>query len=137
MTLYPHLNPIFELELLAELESKAVYTSVKAGEILIATGQLIRQVPIVLSGSVKILRIDDEGNEILLYYLSETESCAMTFTCCMQQFPSEVQAVAEEDTDLLFLPITLMDGWMAKYPSWRSFCYENHSLPFSRITENG
>ncbi len=121
MPLYPNLHTVFEPELLEELETKAVHKAIKAGEILISIGQTVRQVPIVLSGSVKILRLDEDGNEILLYYLSPTESCAMTFTCCMQQFPSEVQAVAEEDSELLMLPIAVMDKWIVQYPTWRSF----------------
>jgi len=77
--------------------------------------------PIVLSGSVKVSRIDDDGKELLLYYVNPNESCAMTFTCCMQQYPSEIKAVAEEDVTMLTIPITFMDEWLVKYPTWKSF----------------
>lgn len=133
INLYPNLSPVFEPELLDELDKKAVHRSVKAGETLIAIGQLVRQVPIVLSGSIRIMRVDDEGNEILLYYLSQTESCAMTFTCCMQQFPSEIQAVAEDDSELLMLPINVMDEWIVKYPTWRSFVMKTIHYRFQEL----
>lgn len=132
-TLYPNLSLVFEPGLLEELEQKAGHLSIKAGEILISIGQLVRQVPIVLKGSLKIMRVDEEGNEILLYYLSETESCAMTFTCCMQQFPSEVQAVAEEDSELLMIPIAFMDKWIVNYPSWRSFVMKTIHYRFQEL----
>lgn len=115
------LNTVFEPALLEELEKKAVYSHIAAGEKLIHIGQLVRQVPIVLSGSLKISRVDEEGKELLLYYLNPLESCAMSFTCCMQQYPSEVEAVAEEDSDLLLLPTGVMDEWLVKYPTWKSF----------------
>ena len=115
------LNTVFEPELLEEIEKKASYSSSKAGTKLISIGQTVRQVPIVLSGSVKVSRIDEDGKELLLYYLNPMESCAMSFTCCMQQFPSEIEAVAEEDSEVLFLPIAIMDEWLVKYPSWKSF----------------
>jgi CRP/FNR family transcriptional regulator len=49
------------------------------------------------------------------------ESCAMTFTCCMQQYPSEIRAIAEEDTEIMAIPVGLMDEWLVKYPTWKSF----------------
>jgi CRP/FNR family transcriptional regulator len=39
----------------------------------------------------------------------------------MQQYPSEVRAVAEEDAGLVALPVSVMDQWLATYPSWKSF----------------
>ena len=115
------LNTVFEPALLDEVEQKGVFTHIKAGDTLIHAGQIVRQVPIVLTGSLKISRVDEEGKEILLYYLNPLESCAMSFTCCMQQYPSEVEAVAEEDTNLLLLPTGVMDSWIVKYPTWKSF----------------
>ena len=115
------LSTVFEPELLEEIEKKASFSSIKAGTKLISIGQIVRQVPIVLSGSVKVSRIDEDGKELLLYYLNPMESCAMSFTCCMQQFPSEIEAVAEDDSEVLFLPISIMDEWLVKYPTWKSF----------------
>src|SRR5690242_12762103 len=65
--------------------------------------------------------MDDQGREILLYYVNAQESCAMTFTCCMEQFPSEIKAVAEDDVVMLTVPITVMDEWLMKYSTWKSF----------------
>lgn len=112
---------IFEPDLLAEFKEKAKIVSVKYGDVILDFGQTVRVIPIVLSGTLKISRLDDVGKELLLYYVSAKESCAMTFTCCMQQFPSEIKATADEDTEFLALPITAMDEWMMKYPTWKSF----------------
>jgi CRP/FNR family transcriptional regulator len=117
----PLLQQTFEPELLQEIEKKASYTSLKAGTRLISFGQLVRQIPIVLSGTLKISRVDEDGHELLLYYLEPGEGCALSVTCCMQQLPSEIEAVAEEDCELLMLPITVMDEWLMKYPTWKSF----------------
>lgn len=112
---------IFEPALLEELESKASFMEVKAGHTILDIGQTVRVLPVVLSGAVKVSRQDEEGNELLLYYINPAESCAMTFTCCMQQYPSEIKAVTEEDTELLALPVSVMDEWIVKYPTWKSF----------------
>ena len=36
--------------------------------------------PIVLKGTVRVCRLDENDNEILLYYLSSSESCSMAYT---------------------------------------------------------
>ena len=112
---------IFEPGLIKELHAKSKFITVKAGDVILDIGETVRQIPIILKGSVKVSRIDDDGKELLLYYVNPKESCAMTFTCCMQQHPSEIKAVAEEEVEILTVPIGVMDQWLVKYPSWKSF----------------
>jgi CRP/FNR family transcriptional regulator len=124
---------IFEPELLTEFEQKAKHVSIKEGDIILDIGQTVRVIPIVLSGTLKISRVDDNGHELLLYYVNPKESCAMTFTCCMEQFPSEVKATAEDDVELLAIPITAMDEWMMKYPTWKSFVMKTIRARFKEL----
>lgn len=124
---------IFEPELLQEMEQKARIMEVKANEVIIEIGDSIKVTPIILSGLIRVSRMDEERNEILLYYISSDESCAMTFTCCMQEYPSEIRAVAEEDATLLAIPISLMDEWMHKYPTWKSFVMKTIRLRFHEL----
>lgn len=133
MNITEQFKQIFEPELLKEFEQKAKPLSVKANDTILDIGQTVRVIPIVLSGTLKISRIDEDGHELLLYYVSPKESCAMTFTCCMQQYPSEVKAVAEEDTELLAIPISLMDEWMMKYPTWKSFVMKTIRTRFNEL----
>ena len=124
---------LFEPALIAELVSKAKLVSIKAGDVIIDIGQMVRQMPIILSGTIKVTRIDEKGREIFLYYVNPIESCAMTFTCCMEQFPSEIRAVAEDDVRMLSLPITIMDEWMVRYPSWKGFVMKTIRLRFNEL----
>ena len=112
---------IFEPELIQELERHAKLMTAREGETIVDIGQTVRIMPILLTGTLKISRMDEDGNELLLYYLSPAETCAMTFTCCMQQFPSEIKAVAEEDITFLAVPIEVMDKWLVKYSTWKSY----------------
>ena len=114
-------SSIFESELLAELEKKSMIMQVKSGEIMLNPGQTIRAVPLVLSGIFKVSRINEEGQELLLYYVKEGESCAMTFTCCMMAHASVIRGSAEEDSELLCIPVDLMDEWMMKYRTWKRY----------------
>jgi CRP/FNR family transcriptional regulator len=81
----------------------------------------VRAVPLLISGTIKVSRINDEGQELLLYYVKEGESCAMTFNCCMLSQTSVIKGAAEEDSVLLCVPVALMEEWMIKYPSWKKY----------------
>lgn len=130
MNIRDNFQYLFEKELLAELNERGRILHVQAGDTILDAGQLVRVIPLVLSGTVKVSRTDDDGRELLLYYINANESCAMTFTCCMQQFPSEIKAVAEEDAELLVVPVGVMDEWMGKYPTWKSFVMRTIRLRF-------
>ena len=124
---------IFEIELINQLQAKAKYITINAGEVIMDIGQIVRQMPIIISGSIKVTRIDEKGREILLYYVNPNESCAMTFTCCMEHFPSEIKAVAEEDVEMLMLPMSVMDEWMVKFPTWKSFVMKTIRYRFNEL----
>ncbi len=124
---------VFEPELIKEFEEKVKVVDVKQGEKVISVGQTVRVIPFLLNGTLKVSRLDDKLNEVFLYYLNAMEGCAMTFTCCMQQFPSEVQAIAEEDVTYLAIPISVMDEWIVKYPTWKSFVMRSIRSRFNEL----
>ncbi|HMH34142.1 MAG TPA: Crp/Fnr family transcriptional regulator [Puia sp.] len=113
--------PLFEPALINEIEEKSMLFTASAGQPLISMGQNIKMVPMVLSGTLKVSRMNDDGQELLLYYVRSGEGCAMTFSCGMMSQPSQVKGVAEEDLAMILVPVTVMDEWMQKYPSWKKF----------------
>lgn len=123
----------FEPDLINEIENRGKVIQVAAGETILAIGQTVKQIPIVVAGSVKISRMDEDGRELLLYYVNAHESCAMTFTCCMQQYPSEIRAVAEDDVTIIAVPITVMDEWLVKYPTWKAFVMRTIRMRFNEM----
>lgn len=94
---YSIFSPVFEPALLAELEAKSMIMMVSGGETIMRIGSPVRAVPMVISGIVKVSRINEEGQEILLYYVRRGETCAMSFTCWMTSQVSSIEGVAEED----------------------------------------
>jgi len=114
-------STIFEPDLLAELEAKSMLMKVSGGETIIRIGSPVRAVPLVISGIVKVSRVNDEGQEILLYYVRSGETCAMSFTCWMTSQLSSIEGVAEEDSVILAVPGKVVDEWLLKYPKWKKF----------------
>ncbi|MFN8277295.1 MAG: Crp/Fnr family transcriptional regulator [Chitinophagales bacterium] len=115
------LRQSFEPALQQAILQSAQEMRLPEGQVLVEIGQIVKQMPLLTSGTIKVSRVDQEGNELLLYYVNANESCAMTFACCMQQYPSEIKATAETDITLLMIPISFMDEWMARFPSWKNF----------------
>ncbi len=114
-------SSMFESSLLSEIEEKSMLFTASAGQELIKAGQPIKVVPMVLSGTLKVSRINDEGQELLLYYVRKGQGCAMTFSCGMMSKPSQVEGTAEEDLAMLCVPVPVVDEWMERYPSWKKF----------------
>jgi CRP/FNR family transcriptional regulator len=114
-------SSVFEPALLDELEAKHMIMEPKAGEVMMNPGQTIRAVPLVINGMFKVSRVNEGGQELLLYYVKEGESCAMTFTCCMMANNSVIKGTAEDDSTLLCIPVSIMDDWMTKYSTWKRF----------------
>jgi CRP/FNR family transcriptional regulator len=125
--------PQFEPELLAIIEKEAVCKSIKAGEIMMRTGQYIKSTVLVLEGRIKIYRENDEGGEFLMYYIGPGEACAVSIICAIQSQTSEITAIAEEDTTVLMIPIQLMDQLMSKYKSWNQFVIQTYRSRFDEL----
>jgi len=113
--------PVFEDSLLREIEQKSMMITATAGQGLIRMGQPITVVPLVLSGTLKVSRENEEGQELLLYYVRPGEGCAMTFSCGLMSQVSLVKGTAEEDLLILCVAIAAMEEWMQRYSSWKRF----------------
>lgn len=124
---------IFEPDLIAEIEEKGKYLKLSAGETLMEVGQTVRIMPIILSGTIKVSRIDEEGKELFLYYVNPNESCAMSFTCCMQHRPSEIKAEADDEVEIIALPVSVMDEWLMKYATWKNFVMKTIQDRFNEL----
>lgn len=130
---WKELFPQFEPELIAILEKEAVHRSFKTGDIIMRTGQFIKSTAIVLEGSIKIYRENEDGGEFLMYYLGPGQACAVSMICAIQSQTSEITAVAEENTEVLMLPVQLMDELMTSYKSWYHFVIQTYRSRFDEL----
>lgn len=126
---------LFEDDLLEEINKVGELKHIKAGEKLIEIGDYIRSMPLLVNGAIKILREDDNGDELILYFLERGDTCAMTLSCCMGQSKSEIRAIAETDAEIIMIPVQKMDEWMRKYRSWQSFILQSYHNRMSELLE--
>lgn len=104
-------------------------------EVILEYGGIIRSVPILLSGAVKVMRNDEDGREILLYYIMPGESCIMSFLAGTCQGQSQVKAVAEEKSELLMLPISQAMAWTKEFADWNQFIFQLYQQRFEELLD--
>ena len=130
-----HYGHLFENELIEEIDRVATLKHVAAGTKLMDIGQYIKSMPLLIEGAIKILREDEEGDELLLYFLEKGDTCAMTMTCCVGNHKSEIRAITELDTVLVMIPIEKMEEWTGKYKSWRRFVFDSYHNRLMELLE--
>ena len=126
---------LYEKELQEAIATEGSLKEVPEGELIMDIGDYIKSMPLLVKGSIKVLREDEEANELLMYYLKSGETCAMSLTCCMQSKQSEIRAIAEEDCTLISIPVKFMDIWMKDFTSWRNFVMQTHQDRFEELLQ--
>jgi len=128
-TLYAQLEPA----LLDEIEKNATIKTFKSGEIIMRTGQYIKSTMLLIEGSIKIFRENEDGDEFLMYFIQPGEACAISLVCASKMEASQIMAKSMEETTVILVPIQLMDEWMSKYKSWYYFVLETYRNRFEEL----
>lgn len=133
--LQQHYGYLFEDELLQEINNVGTYKDIPEGFKLIDIGDYIKSMPLLISGAIKILREDENGDELILYFIEQGDTCAMTLSCCLGSTKSEIIAIAETDAKLIMIPVQKMEEWLGKYKSWQKFILQSYHDRMSELLE--
>ncbi len=129
-------NLHFEDRLIEEILTVGRFRSYEAGRTVISPGDPVKEIPMVIEGTLNVMRIDDQGNELFLYFLEGGDTCAMSITCCLEHKRSGFQVVAEEDSLVWFVPVTLLDQWVCTYASFRKFVFGSYQQRFDEMMDS-
>ena len=128
-------NSIFsDPNLNLEIEKNAKQKIIQKGAVLIKPGDEIIFIPIVIKGSIRIIRQDLDGQEVFLYHLYPGQTCAMSLTCCQSGKKSMIKAIAEIDSEILQIPVKLTEDWF-KYPEWKAYISSNYNNRFAELLQ--
>ncbi|NMH86577.1 Crp/Fnr family transcriptional regulator [Flavivirga algicola] len=126
---------VFDSDLINEIDKIGVIRTFSKNDIIIDINQPLQYIPLLLSGHIKILREDSDGNELLIYFLEAGETCTMSLTCCMGTSKSKIRAVAEMDSSLIMIPVQNMQSWFHNNEGWRNFILESYQTRFDEMLE--
>jgi len=105
------------------------------GQVIIEPGQYIKMIPIIMEGSVKVMRRGDDGHDLFLYYIQGGDTCAISLTCCSNANQSEIMAVAEEKTTLIGIPVSKHEEWTNEYSQWKEFVAATYQKRFQELLQ--
>ena len=124
---------LFHSLLNEEVYQSGQINTFSAGTVIQNIHSYIRSIPIVLSGSIKVIQTDDDGQEILLYYIKPGESCIMSFLAGIHNDTSKIKAIVEEDAEILLIPVEKAGEWIRKFPEWTDFIFNLYQKRFEEL----
>lgn len=124
---------IFHSLLKDEVSTYGQLKKFPAGSVIQQEDSYIKAIPLVLTGSLKVMRTDHDGHEILLYYITPGESCIMSFLGGIHNETSKVKAIVEEDAEMLFIPVEKASEWVKKFPEWSDFIFKLYHKRFEEL----
>ena len=122
-------------ELVEQLYEHGMTKRYGAGSVILNENAAIRAIPIVMHGALKVIRTEEDGREILLYYIKAGESCIMSFLGGMHNETSKVRAEVEEDAEILFLPMDKVSLFIKAYPQWLDYIFRLYHKRFEELLE--
>ncbi|HLP49366.1 MAG TPA: Crp/Fnr family transcriptional regulator [Chitinophagales bacterium] len=106
-----------------------------SGETIIEAGATIVFVPLVLSGSIRVLRENkNDGREVFLYHIMPSQTCAMALNCCQSAGKSSIKAVADGDTEVLMIPANMVEEWY-NYSEWKAFIHATYATRYAELLQ--
>ena len=120
------------LERLSELGESRTF---QKNEVLLNEHAFIRSIPIVTKGTIKIIQTDDDYREILLYYIHPGETCVMSFFEGIHSEKSKIKAVAEEESEVLLIPIRKAAQLVKEFPEWIEYIFFIYHRRFENLLE--
>ncbi|WP_449388247.1 Crp/Fnr family transcriptional regulator [Chryseobacterium lineare] len=130
-----NINKISDPEFKKEIASNENLKLFPAGTVILDINSYIHYIPLVVSGSIKVIRTEEDGREILLYYLTPGESCISSILSGLTQDTSKVKVVVEEDAEILMISLQQSKEWLRKYPEWTDFIFGLYQRRFEDLLE--
>ena len=126
-------NIIFkDPQLLSEFNKHARLKHFSAEDVLMYPGDKIVFVPIVIKGSIRVIRVNEDGREVFLYHINPGQTCAMSLNCCSASQTSMIKAVAEDDIEVYMIPAELVDEWF-RFREWKEFVNNTYGNRFAEL----
>ena len=121
-----------EVRLREEIEKHSRHKHLDKDQTVISPGDEVVFLPIVIKGAIRVMRQNDDGDEVFLYHIYPGQTCAMLLNCCQAGRKSMVKAVAEDEVDILLLPVIMIEEWFG-YKEWRMYVNGTYSSRFAEL----
>ena len=124
---------IFKSLLSKALDTFGQVKTFPAESVILNEDSYIKFIPLVLEGSLRVLRTEEDGREILLYYIKPGESCIMSFLGGIHHETSKIRAVVEEEAKVVLIPVEKANEWITEFPEWTDFVFKLYHKRFEEL----
>ena len=130
-----HYGHIFEDGLLQEINQVGIFKELTENDVLISIGQYVKLMPLLVSGVLKVMREDTDGNELLLYFLQDGHTTSIKWVWGTARKKSKVKVIAETQAQVIMLPVEKMEEWLMKYKSWGTFVLSSYDHRMNELLD--
>ena len=123
------------LPLIQEIETIGSIHEFKKETIILKENSFVKVIPLVISGLVKVYKEEENGNEVLLYYIKPGESCIMSIMAAEKNVKVNIRAVIEDDAKIIVIPIEKLNLIRKNHTKWNAFVYELFNKKFDEVIE--
>ncbi|MBI1224540.1 MAG: helix-turn-helix domain-containing protein [Bacteroidetes bacterium] len=131
-----HFRQHFEAPLLEELAKCPVMDLPGGTQLRQEAQSQVRYTPLVISGCIRVTRVDERGRELLMYHIRPGESCFLTVTASLSNNFGNVnslKAICEERTVFVSLTDQQIRDWNHRYRSFRNFLAQLFNSRFAEF----
>lgn len=128
---YPMLAELPAVEL-DELLANVMVMPLPIGTVLFDENQPCQGFPLVLSGSIRVIKAAASGRELQLYRVMPGESCILTSSCLLGHTHYQARGIVEQPLELVILPANVFHTLLARNDSFRSYVFNLFS---ERLTD--
>ena len=113
-----------ERELVQDFATQVTLATIPAGRDVMAEGDRVQAIPILMSGEIRVFRIGESGREITLYRFGQGECCVLTADSILGNRSFPARARVEAEVEVAFVPAAVFEAWLARSAAWRQFVFD-------------
>ena len=128
---YPALATLPAAEL-DTLLANAMVMVIPDGTVIFDEDQPCQGFPLLVSGSIRVLKASPNGRELQLYRVSPGESCILTSSCLLGHTRYHARGIAESALEMVLLPAPSFHSLLGKHEAFRNYVFHLFS---DRLTD--
>ncbi len=128
---YPMLTELSASQL-DELLAQATVTSLPSGITVFDENQACQGFPLILSGSLRVIKASANGRELQLYRVLPGESCILTSSCLLGHTRYQAKGICEANLEMVLLPANIFNVLLESQSSFRTYVFHLFS---DRLTD--
>ncbi|MBS1145268.1 MAG: Cyclic nucleotide-binding:Bacterial regulatory protein, Crp [Proteobacteria bacterium] len=122
LVLYPALRGLPAERIAAMLAPQSIM-HLPAGTQVFAENQPCQGFPLLLEGSIKVIKLATSGRELMLYRVAPGGSCIISSSCLLSHSDYNARGIAETPLTLLAVPVKAFAALMVDHPPFRDFVF--------------